>query len=39
MYEAGESDEQVLSAMLNTPQYYTEVAYYRGLYRSPGVRY
>ncbi len=39
LYEGGESDVQVISTMLNTPQYYTEAAFYRGLYRSPGVRY
>lgn len=35
----GQSDEQVIAAILNTPQYYGRVSYYKGLFRSPGVRF
>ena len=38
LYESGLSQEQVLSIMLNTPQYYSETSYYRGLFRALGVR-
>lgn len=39
MYLNGASDEQVLSAILNSPQYGNKVAYEKGIKRTPGVRY
>jgi len=39
LYQGGYSDEQVLGVLLTSPQYANQVAYNRGFYRSPGVRY
>jgi hypothetical protein len=37
-FRSGMSDEQVIANILLTPQYASTVAYYRGQYRSPGIR-
>lgn len=38
-FKSGTTDEQVIANILLTPQYASTVAYYRGQYRSPGIRY
>jgi FG-GAP-like repeat len=38
LYAGGFTDEQVLSILFNSPQYDAKVSFFRGLYRTPGVR-
>ncbi|WP_435005882.1 FG-GAP repeat domain-containing protein [Tundrisphaera lichenicola] len=35
---AGRSDEQVISVLLTSPQYFSRISYFKGIYRRPGIR-
>ena len=37
-YEAGASDETVIASLLTSPTYLSRVTYFKGVYRSPGIR-
>jgi len=36
--QQGVSDEQLIATLLNTPDYYRRVTFYKGILRSPGIR-